>query len=97
MESKAATERRALNPGLPGKGASRHTSPMDRATAIQQIRNACNALSAGVTGIHPLVPGLADQPTQDELFKALYELTKNIETVKKQLLKLERRDESAAL
>ena len=70
---------------------------MDRATAIQQIRSACNQLSAGVTGIHPLVPGLADQPTQDEIFKALFELTKNIETVKKQLLRLEKRDESGLL
>jgi hypothetical protein len=70
---------------------------MDRTTAIQQIRASCNQLSAGVTGIHPLVPGLADQPTQDEIFKALYELTKNIETVKKQLLRLEKRDESGLL
>jgi hypothetical protein len=70
---------------------------MDRATAISQIRAACNQLSAGVTSIHPLVPALADQPTQDEVFKALFELTKHIETVKKQLLRLERRDESAAL
>jgi hypothetical protein len=70
---------------------------MDRTTAIQQIRQACNQLSTGVTAIHPLVPGLADQPTQDEVFKALYELTKNVETVKKQLLRLEKRDDSAAL
>lgn len=70
---------------------------MDRPTAIQQIRASCNAISSGVTAIHPLAPSLADQPTQDEIFKALYELTKNVETIKKQLLKLERRDESAAL
>jgi hypothetical protein len=70
---------------------------MDRTTAIQQIRASCNGISSGVTGIHPLVPALADQPAQDEIFKALYELTKHVETIKKQLLKLERRDESAAL
>ena len=70
---------------------------MDRPTAIEQIRAACNSLSAGITGIHPLVPALADQATQDEIFKALFELTKNVETVKKQILKLQRRDESSAL
>lgn len=70
---------------------------MDRAAAIQQIRTACNQLSAGVTGIHPLVPALADQATQDEIFKALFELTKNVETVKKQLLRLEKKDESGLL
>jgi len=48
-----------------------------------------------VTAIHPLVPGLADQATQAELLKALYELTKNVEVVKKQLLKLEKRDDSS--
>ncbi|MHA3772086.1 hypothetical protein ACXR0O_11165 [Verrucomicrobiota bacterium sgz303538] len=70
---------------------------MDRAAAIQQIRTACNQLSAGVTGIHPLVPALTDQATQDEIFKALFELTKNVETVKKQLLRLEKKDESGLL
>lgn len=73
------------------------TPPMDRAAAIEEIRNACNSLSSGVTGLHKLVPALSDQPTQDEIFKALFELTKNIEVVKKQLLKLQRRDDSAAL
>ncbi len=71
--------------------------PMDRATATAQIRTACNALSTGITSIHPLIPALADQPTQDEIFKALYELTKQVEVVKKQLLRLERRDDSGAL
>jgi hypothetical protein len=70
---------------------------MDRATAITQIRAACTTLASTVTSIHPLTPSLADQPTQDEIFKALYELTKNVETVKKHLLKLERRDDSAVL
>ena len=47
--------------------------------------------------MHPSVPGLSDKPTQDEIFKALFALTKEVETVKKQLLKLERRDTSAEL
>lgn len=70
---------------------------MDRPLAISQIRTACQQLAAGVTGIHPLVPALGDQATQDEIFKALFELTKSVEVVKKQLLRLERRDESGEL
>jgi len=70
---------------------------MDRATAIAQIRAACTTLANTVTSIHPLTPSLGDQPTQDEIFKALYELTKSVEVVKKHLLKLERRDDSAVL
>jgi hypothetical protein len=70
---------------------------MDRPTALQQIRTACNQLSAGVTSIHPLLPALDDEPTKSEIVKALFELTKNVEVVKKQIMRLERKDDSALL
>ena len=74
-----------------------YLSCMERNAVIQKIREQINQIAATVTAIHPLVPGLADPPTQGELLKALYELTKNVEVVKKQLLKLEKRDDSPAL
>ena len=70
---------------------------MDRPTAIQQIRAACNQLATGVTGMHPLLPALGDEPTKGEIIKALFELTKQIEVVKKQVMRLEKRDDSALL
>jgi len=70
---------------------------MERNVVIQKIRERVNQIAANVTAVHPLVPGLADPPTQAELLKALYELTKNVEVFKKQLLKLEKRDDSPAL
>lgn len=70
---------------------------MDRNTAIQQIRTACNQLSAGVTSIHPLLPALDDEATKSEVVKALFELTKNVEIVKKQIMRLEKKDDSALL
>ncbi|HEX4645869.1 MAG TPA: hypothetical protein VH598_09690 [Verrucomicrobiae bacterium] len=70
---------------------------MEPRPAIQDIREHVNQIASNVTAIHPLVPKLADPPTQAELFKALFELTKQVEIVKKHLLKLERRDDSAAL
>lgn len=70
---------------------------MERPEAIAAIRDRANQLSATITGLHPLVPKLADPPTQTELLKALFELTKQVEVVKKHLLKLEKRDESADL
>jgi hypothetical protein len=70
---------------------------MDRPAAIQQIRATCNQLSSSVTSLHPLLPALDDEPTKSELIKALFELTKNIETVKKQIMRLEKRDDSALL
>ena len=66
-------------------------------SAIKEIRERANQIAANVTAIHPLVPKLADPPTQAELFKALYELTKQVEVIKKHLLKLEQRDDSVAL
>jgi hypothetical protein len=70
---------------------------MERNVMIQKIREQVNQIAANVTAIHTLVPGLADPPTQGELLKALYELTKNVEVVKKHLLKLEKRDDSSAV
>jgi hypothetical protein len=70
---------------------------MDRPTAISEIRAACNAIAGGITGIHPLLPALGDEPTKNEIIKALFELTKQIETVKKQVMRLEKRDDSALL
>ena len=70
---------------------------MEPKAAIQDIRTRTNEIATQVTAIHPLVPKLGDPPTQAELLRALYELTKQVEIVKKHLLKLERRDDSTAL
>lgn len=70
---------------------------MDRPTAIQQIREACNIMSTTGMKIHPLLPALDDEPTKAEIVKALFEITKNVEVVKKQVMRLEKRDDSTLL
>ena len=70
---------------------------MDRATATQQIREHCNAAAAAVTKIHPLLNALGDDATKSEIVKALFELTKNVEVVKKQIMRLEKRDDTSLL
>ncbi len=70
---------------------------MDRPSAISHIRTACQQIAAGVTSIHPLLPALEDEPTKTEIIKALFELTKQVEVVKKQVMRLEKRDESTLL
>jgi hypothetical protein len=70
---------------------------MDPTDTISQIRAETVLLAGAVTRIHPLVPGLQDAPTQAEILKALFELTKQVEVVKKQLMRLEKRDENALL
>ena len=47
--------------------------------------------------MHPALPKLDDAATQGEVLKALFELTKQVEVVKKQLMRLERRDDSTEL
>ena len=70
---------------------------MDRATAIHQIREHCNAISTAGMKLHPLLPALDDEPTKAEIVKALFEITKHVEVVKKQVMRLEKRDDSALL
>jgi hypothetical protein len=70
---------------------------MDKPTSIEQIKRACNAIASELMKIHPAVPALQDKETQDEIYKAVFELTKQVETIKKRLLTLQARDDSTAL
>lgn len=44
--------------------------------------------------MHPLVGSLKEPAAQGEILRALFELTKQVEVVKKHLLKLEKGDNS---
>jgi len=70
---------------------------VDKPTAIRQIRDVCNNLSRELMRLHPAVPALADKEAQAEIYKTIFELTKNVETIKKRLAKLEAKDDSALL
>jgi len=70
---------------------------MDKVAAIKQIRDVCNNVSRELMRIHPAVPALAEKEAQDEIFKTLFELTKQIESIKKRLARLEAKDDSALL
>jgi hypothetical protein len=70
---------------------------MDRTAAITQIRDACKNIVREQMRIPPAIAGLGDQAAQDELFKTLFELTKQVETIKKRLAKLESKDDTTVL
>jgi hypothetical protein len=74
-----------------------HHAAMDRATASQQIRDHCNTVSTAVMKIHPLLNALGDDVTKGEIVKALFEITRNVEVVKKQVMRLDKRDDNALL
>ena len=82
-----------------GRTARRTNSAlaMDKAAAIRQIRDVCNNVARELMRIHPAVAALAEKEAQDEIFKTLFELTKQVEIIKKRLAKLEAKDDSALL
>jgi len=63
--------------------------------AITHMRATCNELSAGITSLHRQVPKLGSPAAQTEIIKALFELTKQVEVVKKHLIRLEKDDGSS--
>jgi thymidylate synthase ThyX len=71
--------------------------PMDKSSAIYQIRDVCNNISRELMRVHPAVPPLADKEAQDEIYKTVFELTKQVETIKKRLARLESKDGSSLL
>lgn len=75
--------------------ASGSIQVMERTEAMGQMRATCNELSNAVTRLHPLVPRLNAPAAQGEILKALFELTKQVEVVKKHLIRLEKDDGSS--
>ena len=80
-----------------GAQCAAHSARMDRAAATQQIKEHCNTASLAVMKLHPLLNALGDDATKGEIVKALFEITKNVEVVKKQVMRLEKRDDSTLL
>ena len=74
-----------------------YEASMDRDTAVAQIRKACHGISLELMKINPAVYALDDKEAQDEIYRTVFELTKEVETIKKRLAKLERSDESRDL
>jgi hypothetical protein len=70
---------------------------VEKSAIVPEFREKVNQIGSVITSLHPLVPKLNDPSTQNEVLRALFELTKQVEVIKKHLLKLEKRDDSALL
>jgi hypothetical protein len=70
---------------------------MEKAAAIQLIKDACREIVKQTMKIHPAVPHLQHEETQAAVLKAMYQLTVELETVKKLTGRLEREDASTIL
>ena len=70
---------------------------METEQAIQQIRDACDAMSRELMKINPAIGHLGHKETQDKMFETVYRLTTDVETMKKAMLKLRKKDDSSDL
>jgi hypothetical protein len=70
---------------------------MDSQSVIEPIRSRADQISRLITELHPLTAQLGRPDAQSEILRALFELTKQVEVVKKQLLRIEKQDESKLL
>lgn len=59
-----------------------------------EIRGHCNRIAAEVTSLHRAAARLPEGAERGEVLKALFELTRQVEVVKKQVRKLEGSDTS---
>jgi len=64
---------------------------------IAEMRARIDQMSRLITELHPLTPKLGKPEAQSEILRALFELTKQVEVVKKQLLRAEKKDDSKLL
>ena len=69
---------------------------MDRAEASDKIKTHCKTIALEMMDLNPAITHLDDQETQEALFEASYELTKQLEIIKKRVIKLERRGDGGA-
>ena len=65
---------------------------MDRSEASEKIKESCKTIALEMMELNPAIASLDDSETQEALFEASYELTKQLEIIKKRVIKLERRD-----
>ncbi len=65
---------------------------MGRHEASKKIKGCCKTIALEMMELNPAIASLDDSETREALFEASYELTKQLEIIKKRVIKLERRD-----
>ena len=70
---------------------------MSQQESIDKIQEACKQIALQFMRIHPAVPGLEHQETQEVCLKTLHNMTTELEVMKKHLIILQKRDDSTEL
>ena len=63
---------------------------MNPPEATEQIKSRCAAIAQEMMHVNPAVNALDDEETKTAIYEASYELTKQLEIIKKRVIKLER-------
>jgi hypothetical protein len=70
---------------------------MESSQAIAQIEDACKTISLAMMKVVPAARHLGDEETRDDVMKAAHQLTVELEVIKKKMIRLKGRDDSALL
>jgi thymidylate synthase ThyX len=70
---------------------------VDRSEASDQIQECCKQIALQLMKLHPAIGKLGDAETQAACVKAAHQLTVELETIKKQIIRLRKRDDSTEL
>lgn len=70
---------------------------MNREEAIEKIENACKTIALEMMKVTPAARNLGDEATTADIVKASYQLTIELEVIKKKLIQLKGRDDSTVL
>ncbi len=70
---------------------------MTQSEAIERIEAACKVIALEMMKVTPAARHLTDEQIKSDVVKAAYQLTIELEIIKKKLIKLKGRDESSDL
>ena len=64
---------------------------------MTRIQSSCQMISLEMMKIHPAARALGDEAVQAVILKAAHQLTVELEIIKKQVIRLQQRDDSSEL
>ena len=70
---------------------------MTKEEAIARIEDACKQIALQMMKLQPAARSLGDEATQTAVVKAAHQLTVELEVIKKQIIRLQKRDQTTEL
>ena len=97
MSGRNSNSERVLNFVFARQDREYRITIMEREQAIEQIQQSAKQIALQLMQIHPVVPSLEEETIQSKVLHSLHQITVELEIVKKQLIMLQKRDDSTEL